>query len=372
MLVESRPGAAGALNSSGIPAISVIIPVRNGSQTLEWCLRALQKSQGVAWECIVVDDGSTDDSMAIAERWGAQVIVGDGQNYGPARARNVGAAEAHAPLLCFLDADVTAREDTLAAFVRLFEMNEGLAAAFGSYDANPAAGDFLSQYRNLLHHFVHQSGHEKASTFWSGCGVIRRDIFLSMGGFDPGYVRPSIEDIELGYRLHRNGLPIHLAKQIQVTHLKQWSLWSILKTDIRDRALPWTELIHRSGYLPNDLNLQTSGRVSALCVLALTLCLLAGWENPLLWLGCLPPVGILLAYNRGLYAFFARRRGWWFLLRALPLHWLYFSYSALAFVWATCIIMGSQTRYLQWMSPLRSRISGFRATPTNAREVVNQ
>lgn len=372
MLVRTGPGGASALGSSGTPAISVIIPVRNGGQTLDRCLGALQRSQGVAWECIVVDDGSTDDSLAVAERWGARVLASDGLSHGPARARNLGATEARAPLLCFLDADVTARPDTLAGFVSLFEENKGLAAAFGSYDANPATRDFLSQYRNLMHHFVHQSSNERASTFWSGCGAIRRSIFLAVGGFDPGYERPSIEDIELGYRLHRDGLPIQLAKQIQVTHLKKWSLWSILKTDIRDRALPWTELIHRSGYLPNDLNLQTSGRISALCVFALILFFGLGWWHPALWLGCIAPLAILLSYNRALYSFLARRRGWWFLLRALPLHWLYFAYSALAFAWGTVLILGGQSRYLRWAFRGSRQLSGTQATAAGTSEVASQ
>ncbi|MGH2460600.1 MAG: glycosyltransferase family 2 protein [Chloroflexota bacterium] len=372
MLVEAGLGAADSPDASGLPAISVVIPVRNGAPTLGRCLEALQRSREVTWECVVVDDGSTDDSLGIAERWGARVIRSDGLGHGPARARNLGAAEARAPLICFLDADVTAGEDTLAAFVRLFAANEGLAAAFGSYDAHPAARDFLSQYRNLMHHFVHQSGHERASTFWSGCGAIRRSIFLSLGGFDPRYERPSIEDIELGYRLYRRDLPIHLAKEIQVTHLKKWSLWSILKTDIRDRALPWTELIHRSGYLPNDLNLQTSGRISALCVFALVLFFALGWWKPVLWLGCVPAVGALLASNRALYGFLARRRGWFFLFRALPLHWLYFAYSALAFAWGTLSILGGRSRYLRWLFRASYRPGASQGNPTSTGKVASQ
>ena len=57
----------------------------------------------------------------------------------------------------------------------------------------------VSQYRNLLHHFVHQHGHAEASTFWAGCGAIRRAAFDAVGGFDAArFPRPSIEDIELG------------------------------------------------------------------------------------------------------------------------------------------------------------------------------
>jgi GT2 family glycosyltransferase len=243
----------------------------------------------------------------------------------------VGAQLAGAPLLCFLDADVIARPDTLADFVALFRADPDLAAAFGSYDTEPGAPDLLSQYRNLLHHFVHQTGREAASTFWAGCGAIRREVFLASGGFDPAYHRPSIEDIELGYRLWGSGARIRLAKHIQVTHLKRWTLWGIIKTDIRDRALPWTKLIHHTGHLPNDLNLDTGSRASAIGVCLLTGLMGLGLWRPVAWLATPVPVAVLLGFNHRLYRFFLRERGLWFLLRALPVHWLYYAYSTLAF-----------------------------------------
>ena len=316
---------------SGPPAISVVVPVYNGDRVLPRCLEALRRSRGVTWECIVVDDGSSDASAAIARQWGARVLQRGGPPSGPGQARNLGAGVARSALLCFLDADVLVRPDTLAHFVALFEADPDLAAAFGSYDAQPAAPDLLSQYRNLLHHFVHQSGREAASTFWAGCGAIRRGVFEAMGGFDPRYTRPSIEDIELGARLRASGARIRLAKHVQVTHLKRWTLRGILVTDIRDRALPWTALIRRSGQLPNDLNLDTASRVSALSVYALGGLVALGRWRPLAWLALPLPAALLLWCNRGLYGFFLQQRGAWFLLRVLPLHWLYYAYSALAF-----------------------------------------
>lgn len=337
--MASLDAAVPAFQEMTAPAISVIIPVRNGAATLERCLQALRQSVGVAWECLVIDDGSTDSSVAIAVRAGARVLRTDHPASGPGQARNLGAQAASAPLLCFLDADVVARPDTLAQFVALFDREASLAAAFGSYDAQPGERDLLSQYRNLLHHFVHQTGHETASTFWSGCGAIRREVFQRLGGFSAAYDRPSIEDIELGYRLRATGAQIRLAKAIQVQHLKRWTFWGILRTDIRDRALPWTELIQRTGYLPNDLNLQRSGRLSAVSVYALAVLLILGGWRPLLWLAALVPLLLLLTCNRGLYGFFRRQRSVWFLLRALPLHWLYFAYSALVFGGALLIVL---------------------------------
>ncbi len=331
MICSEVEASAGGARSAHAAAISVIIPVYNGAADLARCLEALAQSDGASWECIVVDDGSTDASGAVARASGARVMPSGQRAGGPSHARNVGAAAATAPLLCFVDADVLVRPDTLAQLVTLFEDDPALAAAFGSYDTTPDAGDVLSQYRNLLHHFVHQKGKESASTFWSGCGVIRREDFVAVGGFDAAYTRASIEDIDLGYRLRAAGRSIRLAKHVQVTHLKNWTLWGILRTDIRDRALPWTALIARTRLLPNDLNLDVASRLSAFSVYALVGLLVLGWWAPLAWLAALVPLTVLLASNRDLYQFFSRVRGRWFMLRVLPLHWLYYAYSALVF-----------------------------------------
>jgi len=147
-----------------------------------------------------------------------------------------------------------------------FSRNRDLDAVIGSYDRRPAANGFVSEYRNLMHHFVHHRGKREASTFWAGCGAIRKSVFLESGGFNENYRAPSIEDIELGYRLARTGRKLALNPEIQVTHLKSWGLRSMLKTDFFYRALPWSELTLRSGRMPNDLNLRISQRISVALV----------------------------------------------------------------------------------------------------------
>jgi hypothetical protein len=172
---------------------------------------------------------------------------------------------------------------------------------------------------------------------------VRRAAFLALGGFDEvTYRRPSIEDIELGYRLARTGAKALLCKDWQVTHLKHWSFGGLLRTDIFDRGVPWTRLLWREslrGARPGeprpflmDLNLQTANRVSVVCVYLLLLALLgAALHLASLALALLPALA-LLWLNRHLYAFFARRRGWSFAVRAVLFHWLYYLYNGVSFV----------------------------------------
>jgi cellulose synthase/poly-beta-1,6-N-acetylglucosamine synthase-like glycosyltransferase len=315
--------------------ISVIVPVRNDPGHLRSCLESLAAARGVDHEVIVVDDASTDESPRVAEARGARVLRLDRRS-GPAAARNRGAEAARGEHLLFVDADVCVHPETVGQVATAFAADPGIDALFGSYDRRPGAGNFLSQYKNLFHHFVHQQGSAEASTFWSGCGAIKRSVFLEMGGFDTSYGRPCIEDIELGARLRRAGRRIVLRKEIQATHLKRWTLAGIVKSDVWDRGVPWTELILRDRSLPDDLNLKLAQRLSAVLAYLLAATVVAAIGRPFgvalgMWL--LTAAALLLAIvaiNRRFYAFFVRERGLLFAVRVVPLHVLYYLYSGVA------------------------------------------
>jgi glycosyltransferase involved in cell wall biosynthesis len=343
--------------------LSIIVPVRNGGTGFTACLTALQAARdacrGLAdTELIVVDDGSTDGSVAAAWGLGARLLALPAPGgYGPAYARNAGARLAEGEFLFFVDADVAVHPSALRLAAEAFQSDPALEACFGSYDDTPAAPNFLSQYKNLLHHYVHQHAHRQASTFWTGCGAIRLPTFLALGGFDAEtYRRPSIEDIDLGYRLRRRGGEILLLKDMRCTHLKRWTVRSLLQSDVFERGIPWTVLLWRESRargtsepllatgdllrLPDpaarrpfalDLNLQTSNRVSVALTAAMAASLLATLFVPATWPLAVIAAVLLMALNWNLYAFFAQRRGWGFALAAIPWHWLYYLYNSLSF-----------------------------------------
>lgn len=306
------------------------MPVRNGGQDFRDCLQALMDAGGRACEVIVVDDSSSDASAAVAHSLGARVISLAGGPYGPGVARNRGAAEAAGDIVLFLDADVRVHADTLARATGYFAANPDLHALFGSYDDAPPKAGLVSRYKNLSHHYVHQHGRREASTFWAGCGAVRRDVFLAVGGFSSAYARPSIEDIELGARLRAAGYRVWLCPDVQVAHLKRWTMRSLLKSDILDRAIPWTRLILSTG-IPNDLNLGTASRLSALAACGLLALLPLGLLQPWAWLAAAALAALLLALNHDQYRFYLRRGGLPFAVGAVALHVLYLAYSSAVF-----------------------------------------
>lgn len=281
-------------------------------------------------DIIVSNDGSTDNTSELASRHGAQVVSID-EPEGPAAARNRGAGETDADLLFFLDADVLVHTDTVLRIIERFETDTSLTAVFGSYDDTPLAPGVVSQYRNLLHHYVHHTSTEDTQSFWAGCGAIRRTTFVAAGGFDPAFRRPSIEDIELGYRLSKLGHRVKLDPRIQVTHLKRWRFRSMVVTDIRDRAYPWSRLLLTTHWRPSELNLQWSHRVSS-CVVWLGLASVV-WgtsRGSLLTVSgaLLGSALALLWLNRAFYVFLWRKKGFGFTLAAVGMHALYYAYSS--------------------------------------------
>lgn len=318
--------------SNFIPFITVIIPVYNGRDFLRKCLDALFSSSYSSFEVLVVNDCSTDDCVEQAVKKGARVISTPKRS-GPGAARNLASKAAVGDVLVFVDADVVVETDTLEKIARRFEENPDLAALFGSYDDAPAEPNFLSQYKNLQHHFVHQQSNPAASTFWSGLGAIRKAVFLQHGGFDhKRFSEPSIEDIDLGSRLRAAGQRILLDRDIQAKHLKKWGVWSHLRTEIFCRALPWSRLIVEKDAMINDMNLKTSDRLSALLVggLGITIPFII-WQPYTAALSiCIAAAFLFL--NRKILHFFYRKKGLLFAIMTIPWQMLYFLYSGATFV----------------------------------------
>jgi len=347
---QLQPAAVGALSArAGVcappqstPRLSVIVPVHNGRLQLPRCLEALRASDFHDFEVIVVDDCSTDNTRQIIERFRARYLRTP-RKLGPGGGRNLGVRHARGEIIVFVDADVVIAPGTLRRIAADFDADRELAAVFGSYDEAPAWPDFLSQYKNLMHHYVHQIARNRAVTFWAGCGAMRKNVFLEFGGFDTArYPNPSIEDIDLGFRISQAGGKILLDKNIQVKHLKKWTVRGLLRADIALRAIPWTKLILETRNLPADLNLTVSARLSAALVGLLVLGVLAlpaaaqgrlPWVSAGKLLAALAAVVVLLvALNWRVYAWFAERRGWFFAAGAALAHWTYYFYSGAVFV----------------------------------------
>lgn len=322
----------------GAPTISVVMPMYNASGYLPLVLPPLQRAlaDGRVVEVIVLDDGCSDDGPARCRAAGFTVRPSGGRK-GPGACRNQGALAAQGDLLLFIDSDVVMHDDVPELVRRHFARREDIVALFGAYDERPHARGIVSRYRNLLHHFTHATHAGEASTFWAGCGAVRRAAFLAAGGFDADhYAVPSIEDIELGYRLRRAGGKIVLAPEVQGTHLKRWTLRSMVHTDVFRRALPWGRLLQHPELAGAVLNVSNAERLKALIGGACYATALLGlWHRPFLGAA----LGLLLVaalVSAPFYARLWRSAGVVTAFCGLFLHQLYFVYGAATFVW--CVV----------------------------------
>lgn len=296
--------------------LTVVIPVYNGRKTLGRCLENLFASTLKNFDLLVVDDHSTDESVRIAQSFPCTVME-TAVNSGAAAARNLGAASALTPLIYFLDADILLRPDTLANTLRAFESRPGLGAVFSCFEKDTVHQNFVSVYKNLLQHYTHQNANPDSSSFCGGFSLIRRDVFVAAGGFDPAY--RFLEDVELGYRLNRAGHRVWLNRELQVIHHKYLTLAGLIRSDLFERAVPWTRLMLEKRVFHNDLNTQWHHVLSV----PVSFLVLLSFMVPSLWLQLtLPLIIVFLGLNRGFLTFVRRERGWWFALRAAGLCWL--------------------------------------------------
>lgn len=281
-------------------------------------------------ECIVVLDGPAVPVPPWLTDAGV-LVMATGRVAGPAAARNAGARRARGEAVLFVDADVELAADALERVRDAFDADPDLTGIFGAYDDEPSAPNIVSRYRNLLHHHTHVRHAGPAETFWSGCGAMRTRAFLGLGGFDQTYEHPSIEDIELGVRASAVGGRLRLDPSIRCTHHKRWTLASMIHTDVFRRAVPWTRLVLSAGSMPRRLSLDLRARASGVLAVLAVASLFAGAIAPAAFLASIAFLAALLALNLDFYALCRRRHGLPFASGCFLLHWLYFTYAAIAF-----------------------------------------
>jgi hypothetical protein len=308
------------------PLISVIVPVFDGALVLPRSLAAIVASElpRDAWELIVVDDASTDDSAIIAGRYADTVVRLVGRPRGPAYARNRGLELARGSIIVSIDADVCVHPDAITWLSRLLSEDATLGAVIGTYDAGEASRPLISSFRNLRQSFLQQRAAGDVDNYWPACGAIRRSVLEQVGHFDEWhYWRPQAEGAELGQRIRRKGFRIILDARVQGTHLKEWTLASSITTDLVNHGVPSMRLLLQGRNLARmrspSLSMREKGNVAATCgAVVLTLLYFA---FPIRFLGRLVflDAAALAMGIAPLFSFIADERDPLFALLCLPL-----------------------------------------------------
>lgn len=307
--------------------LSVIVPVRDGSATLHDTLAALRASRlpRTAWELIVVDDDSSDDSAIIAGRFADTVVRLTGQGRGPAYARNRGAELARGELLAFIDADVRVRPETLGLLCDALDADPGIAAVAGAYDARERRG-LVADYWTLLQRFSVErfAGHPGALS--TGCMAVRRDVLTAVGGFNEWHFRrPGLEGLDLGCRLEEAAHRTSLRPEITVAHLKRTSLAEVI-ADTWGRGVLVSRLVgvRRALSRGRGDTVHTLVRgASVLAATAATLLLTAAAALDARWVSIvLVAMSLVFLVSHPVHVYLGRHRSLLFTAVVLPLHLL--------------------------------------------------
>jgi len=265
--------------------VSVITPCYNGSAFLATTLRSVLSQTQPPLEIIVVDDGSTDDSVAIAEAFGPPVRVLRQPNQGESVARNCGIAEATGTHVLFLDADDLLAPEALEHLIRALDGRPGAVALMGCawFEEDPAAPySTLESRRQSFFPAIIESNFAPPHSWLAPITLIRQvggfyeplrwfedwDMWWRVGLQDPELI--PVDYVGALYRRHagsqlattkmadRTRGHACLMKRMTDAFLAQpdmvarygdqlfWSSWTAL-TRARAQGVAWTELADLAG-----------------------------------------------------------------------------------------------------------------------------
>ncbi len=270
--------------------VSVIIPAYNAEGTLEEPLESLLAQTHTEWEAIIVDDGSSDGTLALAEdhaRRDSRLRVISQENAGVSVARNTGIAAASHDWLLFLDADDTIASEYLERMTRALERDDSLDAVHCGWCSLTPRG-----YRTCIC-IPKMEGDlfEELALDWQfaihAC-VVKKALVEEVGGFEPGLT--TSEDWDLWQRVARTGARFGIVPELLAFYrMRRGSAskqaYRMLVDAVRvleqghapDPRVPRPHPVHPRGY-PRDAKLLAYQKLYYTCFSA-GLCLGAG-EDP--------------------------------------------------------------------------------------------
>lgn len=232
--------------------LSIIVPMYNAGETIEQCLKAILPQLNPEDELLVIDDFSCDLSASLVRAMNVSVLSSKVRR-GVSASRNAGIDNTKNEFVVFIDADVVIGP---SCFTRIREIfgNKQADAVTGLLASVDCGLGFFSHYKNIYMNqlFQAQIGHV-SFLYGSLCAFSR----FRVGRWDEAIAKG--EDTALGLQIVINGGRIVLDKELEVTHLKKYTLMSLLKNDF---LIPYAFADSFSIHLRNRQSANTSSRFS--------------------------------------------------------------------------------------------------------------
>ncbi len=202
--------------------ISVIVPNRNGAETIGRCLESLFASEHDSFEVIVVDDNSGDNSVAIIKQFPCKLVELT-SHAGAASARNHGADNSQGDILFFTDADCLVQPNTLQIAEKASLKHGPLVIVGGTYTCRPADDSFFSLFQSVFINYSELKYLNSPDYIATHAMVAHASVFRISGGFKEDFL-PILEDVEFSHRLRREGYKLRMVDHLQVKHVFNYTL----------------------------------------------------------------------------------------------------------------------------------------------------
>ncbi len=203
------------------PLISVVVCSHNGSKTISECLDVLLKINYSNYEVIVVNDGSTDNTRAIAEQYPFRLI--STENHGLSHARNIGGNAAKGEIIAYIDDDAIPDVDWLVYLATTYMTTN--YAAVGGPNIAPLNSSFMA---DCVDHAPGSPTHvlisDREAEHIPGCNLsVRKEVFEKIGGFDTQF-RVAGDDVDFCWRIEESGWKIGFNAAAMVWHHRRRSI----------------------------------------------------------------------------------------------------------------------------------------------------
>lgn len=221
--------------------ISIVIPVYNAEKTMANCLDSLVKVDYPAYEIIVVDDGSTDNTSRIVAKY--NVVYIKQKKSGAAAARNIGINKAKGDVIYFVDSDCIVPQENLRILEKHFKNTNivGVGGTYRSLNLESLTSRFIDCEISYRHSY-----HKLVRTFGTYNAAFRKDTLEKKEGFDTSFRWASGEDFDLCFRLKRSGFKLVFDSNFYVWHHHPSTVWQYIKQQLK-RGFTRTRNVSRHG-----------------------------------------------------------------------------------------------------------------------------
>jgi glycosyltransferase involved in cell wall biosynthesis len=285
--------------------LSIVIPNRNGAETIGHCLEALFASSHDSFEVVVVDDCSEDNSVHIIKKFPCKLIELI-SHAGAAAARNRGARNSQGEIIFFTDADCLVLPDTLQLVEKDARRNGPKVITGGTYTCKPFDNSFFSLFQSVFINYSELKKVEDPDYIATHAMAIHAATFRATDGFQEKFL-PILEDVEFSHRLRREGYRLRMADRLLVRHIFNYSLGKSFRNGY-DKAKFWVKYSILNRDLFSDSGTASLELKSNVLLFPLLLLLLFAWLS---FPGIIPPAVLLLLLSinllishRLLYLFF--------------------------------------------------------------------